>query len=404
MQETIARIQHKEPSVRAWRCWSEPPAMEEARRVDAGARDGLLAGIPFGVKDIIDTSDYPTAYGSPIYEHHQPAMDAACVALLREAGGIVLGKTVTTEFAYFQPGPTSNPHNTAHTPGGSSSGSAAAVAAGMAPISLGSQTAGSLIRPASYCGVWGYKPTYGLFGLAGVHPMAQSLDTLGVLARHAEDLALMARTLLRSEGGGESAHRTPSIAVCRGPDWAHAGEDTASVLDEAARALSRAGAKVSMLDLSGPFTKLTQAQRIIQAFEAARTLTVERLARAGRLSPSISQLIAQGLEHTGQEYLDAQRLAAQCRLAVGELFRAHDAILAPSAPGEAPRGLEATGDPVFSRLWMPLHLPCVNVPFGQGALGLPVGVQLIANHLCDGFLLDLAAWAERSLDIRVKPV
>ncbi|WP_051019324.1 amidase [Pusillimonas noertemannii] len=404
MRETIARIKDKEPSVRAWRCWSEPLAMEKARRVDAGAREGLLAGIPIGVKDIIDTVDYPTAYGSPIYERHQPTADAACVALLQEAGGIVLGKTVTTEFAYFQPGPTANPHDVAHTPGGSSSGSAAAVAAGMVPLALGSQTAGSLIRPASYCGVWGYKPSYGLFGLAGVRPMAQSLDTLGVLARHAEDLGLMARALIRGDRLGTNPEQPLSIGVCHGPDWAHAGDDTARALDEAARSLSRAGVKVSTLELPAPFMQLTQAQRVIQAFEAARTLTAERLAQAGQLSPSIRQLIAEGLAHSEQEYIDAQGLAAQCRQALDELFRPHDAILAPSAPGEAPSGLEATGDPIFSRLWMPLHLPCVNMPFERGAHGLPVGVQLIANYLCDGRLLGIAAWAERSLDIRVRPV
>ena len=410
MRETIERIKQQEPCVHAWRCWSEPLAMEAASQADARA-SGLLAGIPVAVKDIIDTADYPTGYGSPIYERHQPSMDAACVALLKEAGGIVLGKTVTTEFAYFQPGPTANPHNLAHTPGGSSSGSAAAVAAGMAPLALGSQTAGSLIRPASYCGVWGYKPSFGLFSLAGVHPMAQSLDTLGMLARHAEDLALMYHALL---GGNvqdapmplpempRPTREAPSIGVCRTPDWEHATDDTRRVLDEAAQALAQAGAKVAMLDLPEPFTRLTQAQRVIQAYEAARTLTVERLRHAERLSPSISQLIADGLRYGEQEYLEALRLADRCRRNLGGLFGAHDAILAPSAPGEAPAGLAATGDPIFSRMWMPLQLPCINLPFGRGAQGLPVGVHLIADYLRDDALLGLAAWAERALERRVK--
>lgn len=406
LREIIARIEHREPDVKAWRCRDEEAAMARARRVDEGEAGGPLAGIPIAVKDIIDTAAFPTGYGSPIYAHHQPAKNAACVALLEEAGGIVLGKTVTTEFAYFQPGPTANPHNVAHTPGGSSSGSAAAVAAGMAPVALGSQTAGSLIRPASYCGVWGYKPSYGLCSLAGVHPMAQSLDTLGVLARHAEDLALTSQALLRRAGHGapQPLREPPSIGVCRTPDWVQAGEDTRRVLDEAATALSKAGAKVSVLELPAPFARLTQAQRVIQAFEAARTLTVERLAHPDRLSPSISQLIADGLACGDQEYLDALRLAAQCRQALGGVFGTHDAILAPSAPGEAPPGLAATGDPIFSRMWMPLQLPCVNLPFGRGGLGLPVGVQLIADVLRDDDLLSLVVWAERVLDIRVRAV
>lgn len=406
MQEIVRRIREKEPAVRAWCSWNEARALEQARRADAEPHGGLLAGLPIAVKDIIDTAAYPTAYGSPIYESHTPEVDAACVALLQEAGGIVLGKTVTTEFAYFQPGPTANPHRPSHTPGGSSSGSAAAVAAGMAPVALGSQTAGSLIRPASYCGVWGYKPSYGLVGLSGVRPMAQSLDTLGVLARHVEDLALMHRALLRGVDQAAAAplRAAPSIGVCRTPDWEQAGVDTRRVLDEAAQALSRAGARVAMLDLPAPFGQLTQAQRVIQAFEAARTLSVERLRDADRLSPSISQLVAEGLRYGERDYLDALHLAQACRKEMAGVMGAHHAILAPSAPGEAPAGLDATGDPVFSRMWMTLQAPCVNMPFGLGSQGLPVGVQLIAAYLRDDALLGLAAWAERALDIQVRPV
>lgn len=408
MQETIGCINRQEPTVHAWRQWSESYAMSRADQISSGQNDGLLVGIPIGVKDIIDTVHYPTGYGSPVYTEHKPQQDAVCVALLEEAGGIAIGKTVTTEFAYFQPGPTTNPHNPAHTPGGSSSGSAAAVAAGMVPIALGSQTAGSLIRPASYCGIWGYKPSFGLCSLSGVKPMAQSLDTLGILARHVEDLALMGRVLIGSPNSlvspDPSRREPPVVGVCRTPDWNHADADTCRVVDEAAQALARSGARVMDMDLPPEFQELTQAQRIIQAFEAARALTLERRDHGSQLSGSISTLVAEGLQYTLPEYFEALQITAHCRSLLSIVFEGCDVILAPSAPGEAPKGLNATGDPIFSRLWMPLHVPCINFPFGRGATGLPVGVQLIANYLHDGLLLEVAAWAERVLSIRIKPV
>lgn len=405
-KDTLDFIKERDTLVHAWLCWNEDNAFEWARRVDAGQASGLLAGVPVGVKDIIDTADFPTCYGSSIYEHHRPGADAASVAMIKEAGGIVIGKTVTTEFAYFQPGLTANPHNLKHTPGGSSSGSAAAVAAGMVPVALATQTAGSLIRPASYCGIWGYKPSFGLFSLAGVKPMAQSLDTLGVLARHVEDLALMQAVLLKKPrySAVKPFNEVSTIGVCRTYDWSSADQESGRVLDEAAEALSRAGAKVVGFDLPLEFKELTQAQRMIQAFESARALSFERIHHKDELSPSIRQLMDEGMACTDEMYFDALLLASNCRAMLQDTFDLYDAILAPSAPGAAPEGLNATGDPIFSRMWMPLQVPSVNIPFGRSASGLPIGVQLICGFLQDERLLQLAAWAEKELGIRVEPV
>lgn len=406
IDSALEAIAAHENDVRAWQVYDAARARAAAHVIDASAvsERGLLSGIPLGVKDIIDTVDFPTTYGSPLYQHHQPARDAACVALARAQGGIVIGKTVTTEFAYFAPGPTANPHALGHTPGGSSSGSAAAVASGMVPLAFGSQTAGSLIRPASYCGIWGFKPSHGVFSLAGVGGMSQTLDTLGWLARHVDDLALMRTALLHAplRLPQEGSH-TPRIAVCRTFDWDMATDDTARAIDLTARALSRAGAQVRDLVLPPICAEMTQAQRKIQAFEAARTLAAERVAHSAELSPSLTALIEEGVACSVEHYAQALRLAADARRGLSDVFRDYDAILAPSAPGEAPEGLAATGDPVFSRMWTLLHVPCLNVPVARGSHGLPVGVQLVGAWLDDVRLLDMAKWIAERLKIRVAP-
>ena len=403
--QTFDLIQEYDYQTQAWVCRDEQAALAKARLIDAGHVSGLLPGVPIGVKDIIDTADYPTSYGSSIYQHYQPAHDAACVALAKEAGAIVVGKTVTTEFACFEPGPTRNPHNLAHTPGGSSSGSAAAVASGMIALAFGTQTAGSLIRPASYCGIWTLKPSYGLFSLAGVKGTAQSLDTLGIFARHVEDLALMRAVLLKEPARAFASRPdySPTIAICRTPDWDRVEPASARALSQAAGSLERIGAKVIDIDLPPEFMNLTQAQRTIQAFETARTLSVERIHHSHQLSPSLLALIEQGLACTTEAYLEALNLAVQCRQKLKDLFRSYDAILAPSAPGTAPAGLTTTGDPVFSRMWTLLHVPSLNIPMEFAENGLPVGVQLVADLLCDRKLLQLGAWVEDKLDIKLRP-
>lgn len=403
----IERIEACEPRVMAWACTAFEQALQQARRVDAGHVRGLLAGVPIGIKDIIDTAGLPTTYGSSIYRDNRPPVDAACVALTREAGGIVMGKTVTTEFAYFEPGPTANPHNPAHTPGGSSSGSAAAVASGMVPLAFGSQTAGSLIRPASYCGVWALKPTHGVFSLAGVKGMAQSLDTLGWFARSVEDLGLLRAALLRDPTqltGVPTGDPSPRIGLCRTPDWGSCEPESKRALDFAAQTLRRAGAQVFDLALPVEFSRLTEAQRTVQAFEAARSLSVERTGHRERLSASMRALLDQGSACPSDTYVEALRLAIACRGRLSDLFRSCDAVLAPSAPGHAPRGLGATGDPVFSRMWTLLQVPCLNVPVSRDGESMPVGVQLIGNTLHDRQLLQLGQWVEQRLDIRLEPI
>jgi len=409
-QETIVRIRNSEAQIHAWVGVDEDGAMGTARAIDAGNTRGLLAGVPIGIKDIIDVAGLPTQHGSAIYRADEGRVadaDAACVALCRDAGGVIMGKTVTTEFAYFQPGPTANPHNLAHTPGGSSSGSAAAVAAGMVPVALGSQTAGSLIRPASYCGIWALKPSYGLLSLAGVKGMSQSLDTLGLLARNVEDLALMWTALLRLDRAAISVSatqgspaiedtlsgRTPRVGVWI-PDWKELEPSSRKAVEGAAQALEHAGARVEPLRLPAECEQLTQAQRIVQAFEAARALSFERVSHADQLSPSIRALFDQGLSCPYEDYLQALALASQCRRQLAQAFHDIDAVLAPSAPGPAPKGLDATGDPLFSRMWNLLHLPSVNVPFMRTDDNLPIGVQLIAGYGKDTHLLNVAAWTE----------
>jgi Asp-tRNA(Asn)/Glu-tRNA(Gln) amidotransferase A subunit family amidase len=389
--ETIAA---REPVVGAWAFLDPASALESARALDCAARRGPLHGLPLGVKDIIDTSDCPTAHGSPIYAGNRPRADAACVAAARAAGALVLGKTVSTEFANFHPGRTTNPQDPAHTPGGSSSGSAAAVAAGMVPLALGTQTAGSVIRPAAFCGVVGYKPSFGLIARAGVKPVADSLDTVGMFARTVEDAALLAAVLTGDpalrDGCREAA---PRIGLCRTPEWAQAQPEARAALDAAAHALSRAGARLRAFDLPSEFAGLARAQAEIQAHETAHSLAGERLRHPQQLSTSLQAILAQGDRVTAAAWRAHQADAAAARMRLAEACRDVDLLIAPSAPGEAPRGLDSTGDPVFCRMWSLLHAPCIHLPFARGPLGLPVGVQAVAPWGTDARLLATAAWA-----------
>jgi amidase len=390
----LARIEAEEARVQAWEYLDPELALAQARRIDAAGRPGPLCGLPVGVKDIVDTADMPTARGSPLFAGRRPEADAECVAALRRAGGVVLGKTVTTELAYFSPGKTRNPRDASRTPGGSSSGSAAAVAAAMVPAALGTQTAGSIIRPASFCGVVGYKPSHGLFSLAGVSPFAPSLDTLGVLVRRAADLPLLARALgARIEA--LPAARPPHLGLCRTEAWAAASPESVEAVEGAAAVLAAAGATVAEADGS-PLEGLSRAQRTVMAFEAAASLADLR-PHAGRLSAPLVALLREGEETTRQAYGEARARAHAARDRLPELFGRFDVLLTASAPGEAPEGLSSTGDPVMNRIWTLLGLPCVSLPSGTGPHGLPVGVQLVGPPAADAALLAAAAWAERAL-------
>ena len=395
----LERIAARETVVGAWQYLDPDAALAAARRCDASAPSGPLHGIPIAVKDLIDTADMPTGYGSAIYLRHRPVADAACVALARAAGAIVLGKTVTTEFACFTPGKTANPHNPGHTPGGSSSGSAAAVGDGMVPLAFGTQTAGSVIRPASYCGIAGYKPSFGTIPRAGVKMLADSLDTVGTMARNIADAAFFAgvvagRPALRDAGMPDAA---PRFALYRTPIWDEADPAAAAALDHARAALERAGAQVDEIAVPPEHRSLTEAQQTIMGFELVRGLAHERLQHSAELSPSLAQLLDAGMTVGAPEYDAAVAETTAARAGLAAFFAGCDAILTPAAPGEAPRGLGHTGNPVFNRMWTLLGTPCVTLPALWGADGLPTGIQLVGRIGDDARLLAAALFAERAL-------
>ncbi len=399
VRDCLERIAAREGEVQAWQHLEREAALEQARAADAGPNRGLLHGVPVGVKDVIDTVDMPTAYGSPIYAGHRPAWDAACVALTRAAGGIVLGKTVTTEFAAVHPGKTRNPHNPLHTPGGSSSGSAAGVADCMVPLAFGTQTGGSMIRPASFCGVVGYKPSFGLISSVGVKALAISLDTVGTFGRTVPDAALLAaaasgrRDLLVSQPLAAG----PRVGICHTNEWSHALPETIAALEAAARKLGAAGVAVRAIDLPAAYAGLVRAQSDIMCFEETHSLAHERNRHWTQISERLRGTINAGLQVSPERYAAAQALAVACRGVLAGLFVDCDVLLAPSAPGEAPAGLATTGDPIFNRMWTLLRTPCVNIPVAAGAHGLPVGLQVIGDFGCDARALTAAHWLHRAL-------
>lgn len=398
VQACLERIAERETELKAFVVVDAQGALAQARALDAGAVRGPLHGLPLGVKDLFDTADLPSAYGSPVYAAHRPIADAAAVALCREAGAIVLGKTVTTEFATFHPGPTRNPHDPGHTPGGSSSGSAAALAAGMLPLSLGTQTAGSIIRPAAYCGVVGYKPSFGRVPRAGVKSLSETLDTVGGFGLGAGDAALLGAVLTGDarllQWSGAPA---PRIGLCRTPQWPQAEADTQAAWDRASAALAPQAAACADASLPAGFATLVPLQKAIMAHEAFRALAWERLHHRDRLSPALCALLDEGAAIGGEQHGANLHAATALRQQMDALFAQHDVLLAPSATGAAPAGLQATGDPLFCRAWTLLGLPCVHLPFARGAQGLPVGLQLIGRHGDDHRLLAWAAWAMERL-------
>ena len=395
----LERIEERESVVGAWQYLDRNQALTMARKRDAEAPRGPLHGIPIAVKDLIDTVEMPTSYGSPIYRGHRPDADASCVALARAAGAIVLGKTVTTEFATFFPGKTANPRNPAHTPGGSSSGSAAVVADGMAPLAFGTQTAGSVIRPGAFCGCVAYKPSFGLINRAGVKPLADSLDTIGVFARSAEDAAFFAgvlseRPALRHLSSPQQVTR---FGLYRTPAWAQAEPATVAALDAARMALERAGATVMELPIAPEHEGLSEAQDTIMWFETVRALAHERIEHSAQLSPPLAQLIDAGMAVGADVYDQARVRTAEARAKLDAFFGPCDAVLVPAAPGEAPAGLGNTGDPIFNRMWTLLGVPCAALPARWSDNGLPTGVQLVGRVNDDARLLLCAAFLERAL-------
>lgn len=396
-----AAIAAREDAVQAWEVLGWDALEAQAARLLARPdwRDLPLAGLPVGVKDIYDTADFPTAYGSGIYAGHRPVADAAAVTRLRAAGALLPGKTVTTEFAYWRPGKTRNPRALSRSPGGSSAGSAAAVAAGMVPLAVGSQTAASTVRPAAFCGIVGFKPTLGRISMAGVKGLAGSMDTAGVFARDVAGAGLLAGVLAGRPDWGRAGlpARPPALRLAPAPEWQVATPEMRARLEAVAEALARAGAAVERAELPAGFGDLCEVQARIMAAEAARDLAWEAHVHGDRLSDALGTLIETGkaMPPELQEADYAARDAAIARQE--ELFGTADLLIAPSAPGEAPDYESGTGNPDLSRAWTLLGLPSITLPAGTGPAGLPLGVQFAARRGADLTLLQAAAWIERHL-------
>ncbi len=359
--------------------------------------NGPLMGLPVGVKDIMDTADFPTAQGSPIHVGNRSRGDAAAVALTRRAGGAVVGKTVTTEFAFLHPAGTRNPWNTEHTPGGSSSGSAAAIAAGMLPFAFGTQTGGSIVRPAAYCGIAGYKPSYKLIPIQGVKPFSASLDTVGVFGATVADCAFFASLLTDRALSIPQTVAAPRIGICHTDQWENAEPRMQAAIETAAEAARAAGATVIDCPLPAMFAHAYDAHRVIQNFEAARALAWEYDTHREKLSKLLAATLEEGATITPEAYDGAGQTAKAARLQLMELFQSVDVLLTPSAEGPAPHGLGATGNPTFNKLWTLMGVPCVNVPGLVCDAGLPLGVQIVGSAMADQQTLAAAHWLQEQL-------
>jgi len=394
VRDCLDRIEARDKEVRAWAYIDPELALSQARAYDlADERKGILHGVPFGIKDIIATFDMPTGMGSPIYEGTHFGYDAACVALLRASGAVILGKTVTVEFAGMAPPPTANPHNLECTPGGSSSGSGAAVADFMVPAAFGTQTAGSIHRPAAHCGVIGYKPTFDAFNLHGVWPAAQSLDTLGLLVRAMDDVELISASLLgRSAMLDRSKISKPRIAVCKTHLWNIVKPETKVAIRNAREVLAEKGAQIRELDLPDCFEELVPARDIISSYERARATSYEWFNHRELLSPQLQKGITKGFGWDYEDYTNALKTGENCRRLLDTIFEDFDAIIAPCTAGEAPPDRNSTGDHTHIGMWNLLHVPSYALPTHNGPNNMPVSIQIIGRYRCDSQLFDVAKW------------
>lgn len=420
----LERIRAHDAHVRAWAWLDEVRVLDEARRADAdlgqGKVRGLLHGIPLGIKDIIHTRGIPTRMGSPIFDDFVPARSATCVDRLQQAGGYVQGKTVTTEFANQHPGPTTNPWNREFTPGGSSSGSAAAVAAGFTAAAIGSQTRGSIIRPAAYCGIVGFKPSFGVISRAGVNPLSATLDHVGVLTRSVDDAGLLVSCLAGHDPRDPDTLRDedlksfrldalhdlaalPRLAAVRSPVWDRADEAQRALFEANCGALRVAGAHVEMVDLPAAFDRADEAARVIQAAEVAHNFRAFDANARARMSATFRALLGDGARRSALEYQAALGTRAALRTYLDELFGTYDAIVTPPATGEAPRTLAATGDPVFCVLWTLCGVPSITFPTGIGPQGMPMGLQVVGRYLDDRRTLQVAKWCISRLPLPRRP-
>ena len=410
VEACLARVREVDEQVQAWTFLDPDYALAQARAADAwrseGRATGPLHGVPVGIKDIFDTADMPTENGSVLYSGRTPSRDATAVSMLRAAGAVIMGKTVTTEFAYFSPGKTRNPHNPEHTPGGSSSGSAAAVAAGMVPLALGSQTNGSTIRPAAYCGVIGFKPTHGLISRQGILTLSRTLDHVGLFARTIEDIALLAEQLVGYDErdldtrpraripfvavAAEEPPLPPMFAFVKTPYWERVDEDTKEGFAEL---IEQLGEQVEEIELLPSAIDAWGLHRTIMEAEMAANLVREWDKGRDRLSEQLRVLLERGRNVRAIDYQRALSRIAPIHEGFVELFeQRYDAILTLAATGAAPRGLSSTGDPVFCTLWTLCGMPAISLPLLHNASGLPLGVQLVGPRNGDARLLRTARW------------
>jgi aspartyl-tRNA(Asn)/glutamyl-tRNA(Gln) amidotransferase subunit A len=404
-QACLARIRTLEPALKAWAHVDYDGALEAARERDAetkaGSARGALHGVPVGIKDIFDVAGMPTTAGAREFAHTRPTRDCGAVARLRAAGAVIVGKTHTTQFAYRDPSPACNPWNHAHTPGGSSSGSAAAVAARMVPGSIGSQTVGSILRPAAYCGVVGLKGFHGLVPVDGAVPLAWSLDHIGPFARSVEDTALML-SVLAARPIAPAAVQAPSLVVGR-QLFDRAEPALRRHLDGVVQALARAGARVTEMTLPRPYDDIHAVGQVVLEAEAATYHQPMFAKYASDYGPGMAEMIPRGLARTACEYINANRARLAFRETMIPLLEAHDALLSPTALGSAPAGLGWTGDAVLCAPWSSAGVPSISIPTGLDDAGLPLALQLVQAPSGLARLLGTAAWCERVVAFSARP-
>ncbi len=394
----LDRIEERESAVKAWAFIDPEVPLKQARARDSLATKGPLCGVPIGVKDIIDTFDMPTDMGTPIYRNNRTAADASCVAIVRAAGAVILGKTVTCEFAGLTPNVTRNPLNPAHTPGGSSSGSAAAVADRMVHVAFGTQTGGSVLRPASFCGVVGYKPTYNLICRDGIKFAAESRDTIGLIARSVEDVDLVA-SVLTGRAPAPRRDFPPKIGFCRTRLWDSASSESQHAVNDAAARLASAGAKLNDVALPESFDALSEARSTVNPVERSRSLAHEWNTNRALISPGLSRQIEEGLTIPYARYVQSLQRIKACRDQVPEVFGDADILLAPCVAGEAPKSFDTTGEPKLQEFWTALHVPTITLPTHTGPNGLPIGIQLVGRLYDDEKLLSSARWVFATLGV-----
>ncbi len=398
----LAHIKLRELDVQAWNFLDPELVLQQAHALDKGGQHGPLQGVPVGIKDIIDTADMPTELGTAIHQGRRPTIDAACTALTRRAGGLIMGKTVTTEFANRFPGKTRNPHDASRTPGGSSSGSGAAVGAKMVPLAIGTQTTASTIRPASFCGCVGYVPTRGDIRTFGVMEAAASFDTIGLIARSVDDINLFRNVLIGTppEALPEIALGEARIGLVRTGFWDQCDADTQNFIEEFAECLARYGARVNDVALPTAFDQIQDAHQWVSSFEFVRNRTFEIDHHWDAISPTLrGGRIKDGTECSFAQYGASREVLARCSLMLDDLFGNYDILLTPAVAGEAPIGLNSTGNASFSTIWTGLNVPALTLPLHRGPNGLPVGIQFISRRYADRTLLGYARAVERKFSI-----